>query len=195
MGGAFVGLDHIIEDRISNKSMGIGANIKTDEEKLSSLENIFKRVEPSDLSRYGLIPEFVGRLPVMAVLDALDEKALIQILIQPKNALVKQYQKLFHMDGTELIFEKKALEAIAKQAIVKKTGARGLRNVLEEVMLDLMYENPSFESKSSKKCVITQKAVLKKEKPEIKIQPKKQESSSSVKQEKLRSAEESEKIA
>ena len=175
VGGSFVGLDRVIENRLSSKSMGIGATIKTDEEKFSAKENILKRVEPSDLSRYGLIPEFIGRLPVMAVLDSLDEKALIQILTQPKNALVKQYQKLFQMDGTDLVFEKKAVEAVAKQALLKKTGARGLRNVMEELMLDLMYENPSFENKSSKKCVITQKAVLKKEKPVINIKTPKPE--------------------
>ena len=195
VGGAFVGLERIVENRLSNKSMGIGADIKTEEEKLSSQENMLNKVEPSDLSRYGLIPEFVGRLPVLAVLSGLDEKALIQILTQPKNALVRQYKKLFQMDGTELVFEKKAVEAIAKQALLKKTGARGLRNVMEEIMLDLMYENPSLENKFPKKCVITQKAVLKKEKPEIKIQSKKVEPAPPAKQEKIRRAEESEKIA
>ena len=153
--------------------MGIGASIKTEEERLKSGEQIMKKVEPADLSRYGLIPEFVGRLPVVATLESLDEKTLVQILQKPKNALIKQYQKLFQLDNTELVFEPKAVSEIARQAIKKKTGARGLRSVMEEVMLDLMYENPSLKSHSSKKCVITPSAVLKKEKPEIKVSPKK----------------------
>ncbi len=193
--GAFVGLDQLIENRLSNKSMGISADIKTDEERRLAKENIIKHVEPSDLSRYGLIPEFIGRLPVIAHLEALNEEALVQILKQPKNALVKQYQKLFRLDHTELVFEQKALETVAQQAMAKKTGARGLRNVLEEVMLDLMYENPSFEDKSSKKCIITKDVVLKKVKPEIKILSKKSKSSSVVKQDKIAQKDNSEKIA
>ena len=192
--GAFVGLDQLIENRLSNKSMGISADIKTDEERQQAKENIIKNVEPGDLSRYGLIPEFVGRLPVVAHLTALDKTALIKILTKPKNALVKQYQKLFQLDHTELIFEPSALSAVAQQAMEKKTGARGLRNVMEEVMLDLMYENPSYEDKSSKKCVITESAVLKKVKPEIKVVSKKTKSSV-VKQEKIAQKENSEKIA
>ena len=190
VGGAFVGLERIIENRLSSKSMGIGAEIKTEEERLRNKENTMEKVEPSDLSRYGLIPEFVGRLPVMAVLEALDETALIQILQKPKNALIKQYQKLFKMDNTELSFESKAIRAIAKEAMKKKTGARGLRSVMEDIMLDLMYDNPS-KGGTSKKCVITEKAVTKNEKPEIIVQQKK---SNSVKSNSPRS-ERAEKIA
>ena len=178
--GAFVGLDHIIETRLSNKSMGITANIRTEEEKRLNKESILQHLEPADLSRYGLIPEFIGRLPVMAILEALDESALISILQKPKNALIKQYQKLFQLDNTELVFEPKALKAIAQSAIQKKTGARGLRNVMEDIMLDLMYENPSYEDKSSKKCVITESTVQKKIKPEIKVTKKAKASSSST---------------
>ena len=184
--GAFVGLDHIIEQRISSRSMGIGANIQTDSEKLDSQYNVLKKIEPTDLSRYGLIPEFIGRLPVVAILEALDKSALIQILKEPKNALIKQYQKLFQLDHTELIFEPDALEMIAEKAIQKKTGARGLRNVMEEVMLDLMYENPSFGDQSAKKCVITKDVILQKTKPKIQIQSKKAKTTASAsKQEKL----------
>ena len=181
VGGAFVGLDRIVENRLTNKSMGIGADIQTEDEKLLSKQNIFSHVEPQDLSRYGLIPEFVGRLPVLAILDALDEKALVQILTEPRNALVKQYQKLFQLDGTELAFEKKAISAIARQAVAKKTGARGLRNVMEEMMLDLMYEGPSFKYRDLKKCVITEDHVLKKSKPKIQVQPEKPKPSSEKK--------------
>ena len=169
--GAFVGLDKLIENRLSSKSMGISAEIKTEDEKKES--NIVKYVESSDLSHYGLIPEFIGRLPVIAHLESLDERALIQILTEPKNALVKQYKKLFQMDQTELIFKPEALKAIAHVAMEKKTGARGLRNVMEDVMLDLMYENPSFAEQSNKKCVITEDVVVKKIKPDIKVISKK----------------------
>ncbi|MDE0151360.1 MAG: ATP-dependent Clp protease ATP-binding subunit ClpX [Bdellovibrionales bacterium] len=192
VGGAFVGLEKIIENRLSDKSMGISASIKTDEERVKSGEHIMQKVEPADLSRYGLIPEFVGRLPVVATLEALDEKTLVKILQDPKNSLIKQYQKLFQLDNTELVFEPKAVSAIAQQAIQKKTGARGLRSVMEEVMLDLMYENPSMKSQSSKKCVITESAVLKKEKPEIKVQAKKAVAKT---EQKSRDDESTEKIA
>lgn len=193
--GAFVGLDQLIENRLSNKSMGISADIKTDEERQTAKENIIKNVEPSDLSKYGLIPEFIGRLPVIAHLEALDEQALIAILKKPKNALVKQYQKLFQLDQTELVFEPQALSAVARQAMAKNTGARGLRNVMEEVMLDLMYENPSYEDKAAKKCIITKDVVLKKSKPEIQIVSKKSKSQNMLKQDKIEQKEKSEKIA
>lgn len=167
VGGAFVGLDNIIQNRISSRSMGIGADIKTEKEKEKVKVNLLQKTEPRDLARYGLIPEFVGRLPVVATLDVLSQEALVQILTEPKNALIKQYQKLFEIDGTELNFEKQALVSIAKQAIDKKTGARGLRSVLEDVMLDLMYENPSLGDKVNKSCLITEKAISKEEKPQI----------------------------
>ena len=153
VGGAFVGLDRIIENRLTNKSMGIGADIKTDNERLESKESPMKHIEPMDLSSYGLIPEFIGRLPVVTALEALDEEALVKILTEPKNALVKQYQKLFQFDNTELIFKDAAIKAIAHEAMKKKTGARGLRSVMEEAMQDIMFENPSFKSQSSKSAL------------------------------------------
>jgi ATP-dependent Clp protease ATP-binding subunit ClpX len=141
-GGAFVGLDKIIENRTSNRTMGIAADIKTQEEKEAGA-NILQRVEPDDLTKFGLIPEFIGRLPVMAVLDPLEEQALIEILMKPKNALTKQYQKLFGFEGVELKFTDKAIKAIAQQALKRRTGARGLRGVIESSMLDIMFDIPS----------------------------------------------------
>ena len=165
VGGAFVGLEKIIENRISNKSMGIAADIKTSQEKIESKQNILHKVEPNDLFRFGLIPEFIGRLPVVSVLDPLDESALIEILKAPKNALVKQYQKLLQYENVQLEFNEKALKAIAKLAIKKKTGARGLRGVIEESMLDIMYDIPS--NPSIQKCVITEDVILKKKPPHL----------------------------
>ena len=165
VGGAFVGLESIIENRISNKAMGIAADIKTDEEKLKATQNLLKKVEPNDLSRYGLIPEFIGRLPVIAVLDSLDESSLVEILQTPKNALIKQYQKLMRYEKVDLVFEEKAIKAIAKQAIKKKTGARGLRGVIEDSILDIMYKVPS--DPSIQKCIISENVILKKTEPEI----------------------------
>ncbi len=141
-GGAFVGLEKIIEGRTSNRTMGIAADIKTGKEKDESV-NILQSVEPDDLVRFGMIPEFIGRLPVMAVLDPLSEEALIDILIRPKNAITKQYQKLFTYEGIDLKFTDKALKAIAQTAIKRRTGARGLRAVLETAMLDIMFDVPS----------------------------------------------------
>lgn len=141
-GGAFVGLDKIIENRTTNKTMGIAADIKTDQEKDNST-NILQGVEPDDLVKFGIIPEFIGRLPVMAVLDPLNEAALIDILVRPKNAITKQYQKLFNFEGIDLKFTESALQAIAQTAIKRRTGARGLRAVLETSMLDIMFDVPS----------------------------------------------------
>ncbi len=141
-GGAFVGLEKLIESRTSNKTMGIAADIKTVQEKEAG-ENILQKVEPDDLTKFGLIPEFIGRLPVMAVLDPLEEQALVEILIKPKNALTKQYQKLFGFEGVELKFTDKAVKAIAQQALKRRTGARGLRGVIESSMLDIMFDIPS----------------------------------------------------
>jgi ATP-dependent Clp protease ATP-binding subunit ClpX len=155
-GGAFVGLDKIIENRTTNKTMGIAADIRTESEKASA-ENILHRVEPDDLTRFGLIPEFIGRLPVMAVLDPLDEAALIDILVSPKNALTKQYQKLFGYEGVNLKFTDDALKAIAQMALKRKTGARGLRSVIESAMMDIMFEIPS---KSNVKEVIIDERVI-----------------------------------
>jgi ATP-dependent Clp protease ATP-binding subunit ClpX len=141
-GGAFVGLDKIIENRTLNRTMGIAADIKTQQEKESG-ENILQKVEPDDLSKFGLIPEFIGRLPVMAVLDPLEEEALIDIVLKPKNALTKQYQKLFSFEGVDLKFTDLAVKAIAQQALKRRTGARGLRGVIEASMLDIMFDIPS----------------------------------------------------
>jgi len=181
VGGAFVGLENIIESRVSNKTMGIAAEIKTGEERVKIKQNLLKKVEPHDLSRYGLIPEFIGRLPVIAVLDALSEKSLVEILQRPKNALTKQYQKLMKYEDVDLVFKENALEAIAKLAIKKKTGARGLRGVIEEAILDIMYEVPS--DPSIKECIIDADVILHKKKPRI-IHSKKKNSSHSVKENK-----------
>jgi ATP-dependent Clp protease ATP-binding subunit ClpX len=156
VGGAFVGLDKLIENRTSNRTMGIAADIKTSAEKESS-ENILQKVEPDDLVKFGLIPEFIGRLPVMAVLDQLDEASLINILTQPRNALTKQYQKLFGYEGVNLRFTDGALKAIAQQALKRRTGARGLRGVIETSMLDIMFEIPS---KTNVKEVIIDEKVI-----------------------------------
>ena len=165
VGGAFVGLENIIENRVSSRAMGIAADIKTEEEKLKATEQLLKKVEPQDLSRYGLIPEFIGRLPVVATLDSLDEKALIDILQTPKNALVKQYQQLLSYEDVDLVFEEKALKAIARMAIKKKAGARGLRGVIEDSMLNIMYKIPS--ESDIQKCVITKDVILKKKEPHL----------------------------
>jgi ATP-dependent Clp protease ATP-binding subunit ClpX len=142
VGGAFVGLDKIIENRTSNRTMGIAADIRTSDEAEKSA-NLLAKVEPDDLSKFGLIPEFIGRLPAIAVLAPLDEETLMDILVRPKNAITKQYQKLFSYEGVELKFTEKALRAVAQMALKRKTGARGLRGVLETAMLDIMYDIPS----------------------------------------------------
>ncbi len=156
VGGAFVGLEKVVENRRSKKSLGIHADIKTTAEKEAAI-NVLQFVEPDDLVKFGLIPEFIGRLPVCAVLDPLEEQALIDILVKPKNALTKQYQKLFSYENVELKFTEDALKAIAKEALVRKTGARGLRGVIENSMLDIMYEIPS---KPNVKEVIIDKEVI-----------------------------------
>jgi ATP-dependent Clp protease ATP-binding subunit ClpX len=143
-GGAFTGLEDIIEHRVGQKSMGFGAKIQSKTEK--KIWEYLKEVQPEDLLKYGMIPEFVGRLPVIAPLHELSEEALVDILVKPKNALIKQYQKLFEMDGVKLKFSKGALHAVAKAALKHKSGARGLRAILENAMLDIMYELPSTMS-------------------------------------------------
>jgi len=160
-GGAFDGIDKIIQNRIGKKGIGFGAEIKTKKEK--QIGDILKNILPVDLLKYGLIPEFVGRVPVIVTLEALDEDALVRILTEPRNALVKQYQKLFEMDGVELEFEKEALVAIAKEAINRDTGARGLKAILEDIMLDVMYELPSRSDVG--KCIITEATIKKKKEP------------------------------
>ncbi|MEL6956647.1 MAG: AAA family ATPase, partial [Pseudomonadota bacterium] len=141
-GGAFAGLDKIISQRGEGSTIGFGADVKDAEER--STGALLRECEPEDLQRYGLIPEFIGRLPVIATLEDLDESALIQILTQPKNALLKQYQRLFEMESVDLTFTEEALSAVAKKAIIRKTGARGLRSIMEGILLDTMYELPNL---------------------------------------------------
>ncbi len=156
VGGAFVGLDKIIEQRTSNKTMGIAADIRTLAE-TDKTANILQKIEPDDLSKFGLIPEFIGRLPNIAVLSPLDEDALMDILTRPKNAIIKQYQKLFSFENVELKFTDKALRAVAQMALKRRTGARGLRGVLESAMLDIMFDIPS---KGNVKEVLIDDAVI-----------------------------------
>ena len=160
-GGAFVGLEEIIKHRIGKSTIGFESSIK----KVSEEENIMALVEPDDLIRYGLIPEFVGRLPVIATLDELKEEDLVRILVEPKNALVKQYQKLLSLDGVELEFTPEALREIAREAIRRKTGARGLRAIMEEIMTDVMFEIPSLGN--VKKVIVDEETVKGKQKPKL----------------------------
>ncbi|MBQ3565254.1 MAG: ATP-dependent Clp protease ATP-binding subunit ClpX [Alphaproteobacteria bacterium] len=154
-GGAFAGLEKIIEARGTKTSIGFGADVKSKDEK--PLGEIFANVAPEDLLKYGLIPEFVGRLPVVATLNDLDERSLVSILTEPKNALVKQYQKLFSMEGVTLTFTEDAISAIAKLALERKTGARGLRSIMEAILLDTMYELPSI--KNLEEVILTKNVV------------------------------------
>jgi ATP-dependent Clp protease ATP-binding subunit ClpX len=162
-GGAFDGIDKIIQNRIGKKSMGFGANIESQKE--IDIGNTLNEILPQDLLKYGLIPEFVGRLPIIVTLRSLDKSALIKILTEPKNALVKQYKKLFEMDDVELEFNDEALEKIADKAIERNTGARGLRAILEEIMLDVMYDIPT--SVNIEKCIINKDTVKENKKPEL----------------------------
>ncbi len=154
-GGAFVGLDKIIENRLGRKVVGFGSELKSKAEK--DYGEIFSHVQTEDLLKYGLIPEFVGRLPVIATLDSLSEEALIQILTKPKNALTKQYQKIFEFEGVKLKFADSAVKAIAERANKRSSGARGLRSILEEVMLDTMYELPSQSNITE--CLVTEECI------------------------------------
>ena len=158
--GSFEGLTDIISRRIGESRMGFGADVA---KKTESTNQILKHVRPQDLTKFGLIPEFVGRFPVIVTFDELDETMLVDILWKPKNSLVKQYQKLFELEGVKLRFHQEALIAIVREAIKRKTGARGLRAIIEEIMLDIMYELPSLEN--VRECVITEDVVLKNEKP------------------------------
>ncbi len=160
-GGAFVGLDEIIEKRTGVNAMGFGAEIKGKSEK--NIGEILSDVQPEDLLKYGLIPEFIGRLPVLATMNELDEEDLIKILVEPKNSIAKQYKKAFELEDVKLKFTDGALRAIAKLSIERKTGARGLRAILENIMLDVMYDIPSRND--VKECVISEEVVLKKEMP------------------------------
>lgn len=160
-GGAFDGLEKVIQQRVSQTSIGFGTEIIS--KKSKQYDELMGQVEPDDLIRFGLIPEFIGRLPITAVLNSLNEEALLSILTEPKNAIIKQYKKLFRMEGVELEFEDDALQAVVKKAITKGTGARALRSILEEIMIDIMYKLPSKENVS--KCVITEKVINKKDQP------------------------------
>ena len=164
-GGAFEGLEKIVKDRIGKKSIGFGANIESSKE--IDKYKVFEQLLPQDLLKFGLIPEFVGRLPIIATLQELDKQALIDIVTKPKNALVKQYKKLFEMDNVELEFEPEALEVIVDKAIERKTGARGLRSIIEEIMRDIMYEIPS--NPKIERCIVTKETVLNGEPPKIVI--------------------------
>lgn len=165
-GGAFEGLEKIIEGRMDTKTIGFNGSLGMKHEK--NVGEILKEVMPQDFIKFGLIPEFIGRVPVVVSLDALDEDALVRILQEPKNSLVKQYKALMDMDGVDLEFEPDALREVAKTAMERKTGARGLRSVIEKTMMDVMYEAPSNEN--MKKCVITKDAVTGKGKPVVTIE-------------------------
>ena len=169
-GGAFEGLENIIRDRTGEKAIGFGKQVKS--QKDVNQYEIFKELLPQDLLKVGLIPEFIGRLPIIATLKDLDKEALIKILVEPKNSLVKQYQKLFEIDGVELVFEQEALEAIVDKAIERKTGARGLRSIIEEIMRDIMFEIPS--NPNIEKCIITKATVSDNAEPEIVINENKE---------------------
>ncbi|MCF8052848.1 MAG: ATP-dependent Clp protease ATP-binding subunit ClpX [Desulfobacterales bacterium] len=160
-GGTFTGLEQVIQRRLGSKAMGFGAKIHKMGER--QIGEILEMVQPEDLIKYGLIPEFLGRLPVIATLDELRESSLIRILSEPKNALIKQFKKLFELEGVNLRFTESALSAIAKEALKRKSGARGLRSILESSMLNIMYQIPSVDS--VKECVISEDVILRKEEP------------------------------
>lgn len=162
-GGAFIGLDTIINKRIGDHSIGFGASIPNT--KGQSNYETFEHLEPEDLLKYGLIPEFIGRLPVITTLEDLGEHHLVQILQEPKNAILKQYQKLFELEDAELTFTRNAVQAIAREAIKRKTGARGLRSILENIMLDIMYDIPS--NPDIKECVVTESTISQKTSPKL----------------------------
>jgi ATP-dependent Clp protease ATP-binding subunit ClpX len=166
-GGAFVGLEKIIENRQTSKSIGIAANVPAGRQKDEELNKLLREVQPDDLVRFGLIPEFIGRLPVLASLDQLTEDALIDILTKPKNSLVKQYQKLLSYENVELIFTDDSLKAIAQQSLQRKTGARGLRSVIETAMMDVMYEIPSM--KGIQKCIIDKEVITEGKAPSYRL--------------------------
>jgi len=161
-GGAFSGLDKVIQNRTERSGIGFSADVRSKTDRKGQAE-LLHQVEPEDLIKYGLIPEFVGRLPVLAVLDELDEGQLVQILTEPRNAITKQYSKLFEMEGCELVFRENALRAVARKAVERKTGARGLRSILEHVLLDTMYELPSMENVA--KVVVDDAAIEGESKP------------------------------
>ena len=175
-GGAFNDLDEIIEKRLKGSQVGFGANVTGKDEK--NIGKILSEVQPDDLINNGMIPEFVGRLPITVTLEALDEDALVNILTKPKNALVKQYQKLMEMDGSKLTFEDEALRLIAKEAILRKTGARGLRSILEKIMRNVMYEVPSVAGKTV--CTVTKDDVLFNQEPKLEVSQRRTRKSSNA---------------
>ena len=168
-GGSFTGIEHTIRKRTGRKGLGFGAQLSVNEGK--GLGQLLKSLEPEDLQAYGLIPEFIGRVPVIVTLDELEEEDLVRILTEPKNALVRQYQKLFAMERVELSFNKGAVAAVARQAIASKSGARGLRSILETAMLDIMYEIPFLENLIG--CEITEEVISSNEAPELRFEEKK----------------------
>ena len=178
-GGAFAGIDKVIQRRIGERTIGFNSDMKTSREEEKAL---LEEIRPEDLLKYGLIPEFIGRLPVVVTLDELDQEALVRILTEPKNAIIKQYQKLFQIDGVKLEVEKEAVKAIARKALKRKTGARGLRSIMESMMTDIMFELPSMENVA--KCIVTEamvedknaKPVLKKKAAPRKARKAKEES-------------------
>ena len=182
MVGAFEGLERIIKDRVGKKAIGFGAQIES-KKKLEKYK-IFEELLPQDLLKFGLIPEFVGRLPIIATLKELDKDALINIVTKPKNALTKQYKKLVELDGVELEFEQEALEAIVEKAIERNTGARGLRSIIEDIMRDIMFDiptNPKIE-----KCIITKDTVEKKKGPELVINENKEVKRAKIKKKQVK---------
>ena len=177
VGGAFAGLDKVIKARSEKGGIGFSAEVKTKDES-KNVGQLFAEVESDDLIKYGLIPEFVGRLPIVATLEELDENALVQILTEPKNALTKQYKHLFEMEGAELEFREESLRAIAKKAMERKTGARGLRTIVENVLLDTMYELPSAERIS--KVVVDENVILGTSEPLLVYEPEKKKTGSTL---------------
>ena len=161
VGGAFVGLDKIVESRMSGGAMGFGAKVRSSKE--LPLGELLDRIHPQDLVKFGLIPEFVGRIPIITHVDELDEADLVRILTEPKNALVRQYQKLFGLENVTLRFTPNALKSIASKAIERKTGARGLRNVMERIMLDIMFRLPSMPN--VRECLINRAVIEKGKEP------------------------------
>ncbi len=186
-GGAFEGLENIIKERTGKKSIGFGTNIQSTKE--VSRYKVFEELLPQDLLKFGLIPEFIGRLPIVATLKELDKDALKQILVEPKNSLVKQYKKLFEIDDVELVFKDEAIEEIVNKAQERKTGARGLRSIIEEIMTDIMFEIPS--NPKIEKCIITKETVLNKKEPEVIINENKIKKNKNIKMKKIKSKKES----
>ena len=180
-GGAFEGLDKIINDRVGKKSIGFGAKIESKKE--IDKYKVYEELLPQDLLKFGLIPEFVGRLPIVTTLKELDKETLIQIVTKPKNALVKQYKKLFEFDNVELEFEQEALELIAQKAIERNTGARGLRSIIEDIMRDIMFEIPS--NPKIEKCIITKETVKDGIEPEVIINEDRKDTNKNIKKRKV----------